>query len=100
MTDSKIESFKALLKAKHFELAEEQYSPKSFGSWYVEWQKGHRYLRLVFDGKESWLRLEEKTLSNSRDLQDWQEKASYDIRAKEDWVNAEECLKLILENYK
>ena len=82
-----------LLKNKGFELAEEQYSPKNFGSWYTEYSKGHNWVRLVWDGREGYINFEQKYLSNSRDNKSWEQKVGCSIKNENDWAKAEESIK-------
>ena len=49
-----------LIRAAGLEISESEYSPKTFGSWYIAVQTKPRR-RLIWDGKEQWYTVEEET---------------------------------------
>lgn len=55
-----------------FEIIESEYHSEAFGSWYISINsKPNR--RIVWDGKENWLLIEEKTDERYNNLYVWKE---------------------------
>lgn len=58
----------SILGPVKFRLAEEVYSPASFGSMYAVWSRRGESMRLVWDGKEGMLVLQSSTDANWVDV--------------------------------
>jgi len=54
---------------KIYEIAYHYYS---FGSWYVSFEKENNKIRLVWDGKDQWLKLQTKS-AKTRDKNGWKD---------------------------
>jgi hypothetical protein len=76
---------------------EHGYSDESFGSWWVIIKKGSHKFRLVFDGRDSRLFIEESVVAQPRQkiIIDWVEKVSKQLSSNDSALVLSESLNLI-----
>jgi hypothetical protein len=64
-------SLTPVLEAAGFVVSDERYDDASFGSRYTTFDRGDQEIRLMWDGKESWLVLEARPLSHRQFPHGW-----------------------------
>ncbi|MES2088057.1 MAG: hypothetical protein V4467_03645 [Patescibacteria group bacterium] len=72
--------FSGYMARRGYELVEERNYPEAFGSWYIVYKNDSRFIRLVWDGKDCEIIIEESEASVATTVS-WKNIVNYTLKA-------------------